>query len=107
MNATIKNLDDGSKGRTPEERAGWQRQRDTAVRVRDRITEWLDASLSDRRAPAGEAKPLAPAAEPKPAPAPAPAATGLSTPKTQAEFNALASGAKYINPSDGKTYQKK
>ena len=110
MNTTIKNLDDGSKGRTPEEKAEWQRQKDTAVRVRDRASGLLDANLSDRGAPASEAKPLAPAAAaPKPAPAPAAttSATGLSTPKTQAEFNALASGAKYINPSDGKTYQKK
>lgn len=45
------------------------------------------------------AKPTAAAATAKPA--------GLSAPKTQAEFNAIPSGADYINPADGKTYKKK
>lgn len=38
---------------------------------------------------------------------PAAAAPTLAQPKTQAEFDALPSGAKYINPKDGKTYTKK
>lgn len=35
------------------------------------------------------------------------AAPAIAQPKTQAEFDALPSGAKYINPKDGKTYTKK
>jgi hypothetical protein len=31
---------------------------------------------------------------------------GVITPKSQAEFNALPKGARYINPADGKEYIK-
>lgn len=46
----------------------------------------------------------APVATTGPAASVAPA---IAQPKTQAEFDALPSGAKYINPKDGKTYTKK
>jgi hypothetical protein len=36
----------------------------------------------------------------------APVAGGVVTPKSQAEFNALPKGARYINPADGKEYIK-
>lgn len=46
-------------------------------------------------------------ATPAPAPAKPAASTGAAAkPKTQAEFNALPSGTRYINPSDGKEYTK-
>ena len=88
MNMTIKNLDDGDKGRTPEAKEEWRRQRDTAVRVRDRASGLLDSNLSDRGAPSSEARPAAPA---KPAPyKPAAASPGLPA------------GAKQIGTSGGK-----
>jgi hypothetical protein len=62
MNATITNLNNGGRGRTPEETASWQQQYDTAVRVRDRASGLLDANLSDRGAPDSTAKPTAAAA---------------------------------------------
>lgn len=69
-NATIKNLMDGSRGRTPEEKAEWQRQYDAAVQLRDRATTLLNQNL-DGRAP-----------KPGPAPAPAPGAAPASAPTT-------------------------
>ena len=72
MNATIKNLDESSKGKTDEERAEWKRQRDTAVRVRDRASAALDASLDARGAEApGTSVALRPAS---------PASAGKATP---------------------------
>lgn len=65
MNQTIKNLQDGSKGSTPEAKSEWQRQYDTAVRVRDRASQLLDDNLGERGAP--------------PPPAPAPAARPAGT----------------------------
>jgi len=61
MNATIKNLNEGGKGKTPEAQADWQRSYETAVRVRDRAAAALDSSLTDRGAPE---KPGAPTATP-------------------------------------------
>jgi hypothetical protein len=60
MNQTIRGLTEGSKGNTPEEKAEWKKQMDTAVRVRSRAQELLDQNLSDRGAPS---------ATPAPAPA--------------------------------------
>lgn len=89
MNTTIKNLDDANKGRTPEEKAEWQRQKDTAVRVRDRASNLLDSNLSDRGAPESQAKPLAPA---KP----------VAAKPTSAASTGLPPGAKQIGTSGGK-----
>lgn len=63
MNATIKNLTEGGKGNTPEAKAEWQRQYETAVRVRDRASALLDANLGERGAPPAPA-PGAPPAKP-------------------------------------------
>lgn len=41
-----------------------------------------------------------------PAPAPTAAPGGVARPTTQAQFDALPKGARYINPSDGKEYTK-
>jgi hypothetical protein len=56
-NATIKSLDDSSKGSTPEAKAEWQRQRDDAVAVRDKAMALQKSGLDARE-------------KPKPAPAP-------------------------------------
>ncbi len=40
-------------------------------------------------------------------PTPAAASTSVAAPVTQADFDKLPSGARYINPKDGKTYTKK
>jgi hypothetical protein len=45
-------------------------------------------------------------AAPAPAPTAAPAPGGVAKPTTQAQFDALPKGARYINPSDGKEYVK-
>ena len=103
MNATVLNLTNNGKGNTPEAKAAWQIAYDNAISVRNRATSLLNESLTDRGAPESATKPLAPA----PAAAPPTIAAGLSTPKTQAEFNAIPSGTDYVNPSDGKTYRKK
>lgn len=99
-NATIKSLTEGSKGNTPEAKAEWQRQYDDAVAVRDKATALQKGSLDarDTNKPAAPAKP-----EAKPEAA---APAGVATPKTQAEFDKLPDGAKYINPKDGLTYTK-
>lgn len=47
-NATIKSLDDSSKGSTPEAKAEWQRQRDDAVAVRDKAMALQKSGLDAR-----------------------------------------------------------
>jgi len=47
-NATIKSLDDSSKGSTPEAKAEWQRQRDDAVAVRDKAMALQKSGLEAR-----------------------------------------------------------
>lgn len=75
-NATIKTLLEGSRGRTPEEKAEWQRQYDAAVQLRDRATSLLKDSL-DGRAP-----------KPSPAPAPGPASSATPAPSAAPSTNA-------------------
>lgn len=70
-NATIKSLNDGSRGKTPEEKADWQRQMGEAKWLRDKATQQLKASFDDKPAPSAE-KPKPGDEKPKPAPAPAP-----------------------------------
>jgi hypothetical protein len=48
----------------------------------------------------------APTPIPSPSPAPVAAPGGVAKPTTQAQFDALPKGARYINPSDGKEYTK-
>ena len=47
-NATIKSLNDGSKGNTPEAKADWQRQYDDAVALRDKATSMLKGTLEEK-----------------------------------------------------------
>lgn len=47
-NATIKSLNDGSKGSTPEAKAEWQRQYDDAVALRDKATGLLKGTLDEK-----------------------------------------------------------
>ncbi|MEY4951782.1 MAG: hypothetical protein RL299_206 [Pseudomonadota bacterium] len=49
----------------------------------------------------------APSGAATPSAAPTTALSGVAAPKTQAEFDALPRGAKFVNPKDGKTYTKK
>ena len=98
-NATIKSLTEGSKGNTPEAKAEWQRQYDDAVALREKAMGLLKGSLDERNTPK-------PTGTPTPTPTPTPAPAGVATPKTQAEFDKLPDGAKYINPKDGLLYTK-
>lgn len=50
-NATIKSLDESSKGSTPEAKAEWQRQRDDAVAVRDKAMALQKSGLDAREKP--------------------------------------------------------
>lgn len=61
-NATIKNLNENGKGKTPEAQADWQVQYDNAVKVRARATQLLNQSLIDRGAEPD--KPTAPGVAP-------------------------------------------
>lgn len=100
MNTTIRSLNEGSRGRTAEEKAEWQRQMDDAVKLRDLAQKELRGRL--------EGKPAE-----KPTPKPAPAAGkggdngivnpsdsgGMPRPKNEAERAALPKGARYIAPN--------
>ena len=50
-NATIKSLDESSKGSTPEAKAEWQRQRDDAVTIRDKAMTLQKNGLDARDKP--------------------------------------------------------
>lgn len=98
-NATIKSLDESSKGNTAEAKAEWQRQRDDAVAIRDKAITMQKNGLEARDKP----KP-----EPKPTAKPDAASTGsVARPLTQADLDKVPVGGKFINPKDGKTYIKK
>lgn len=57
-NATIKNLADGDRGRTPEAKAAWQRQMDDATALRDTaMTQLKSTMLGDQ--PTSTVKPAA------------------------------------------------
>jgi hypothetical protein len=58
-NATIKSLDDSSKGSTPEAKAEWQRQRDDAVAIRDKAITLQKKGLDAREKPKPEPAPKA------------------------------------------------
>ncbi|MCY1168271.1 hypothetical protein D9M73_82590 [compost metagenome] len=66
-NATIKNLNENGKGKTPKAQADWQTQMDNAMKVRARATQLLNQSLIDRGADSD--KPTAPGAGNPSAPA--------------------------------------
>lgn len=57
QNATIKSLQDGSKGKTEEERAAWQSRMDMAVQLRDEAQRLLQQSLRERSQGQGASAP--------------------------------------------------
>ena len=68
---------------------------------------FAELSEAEKRAKALERLTGSPTgAAPAPAPTAAPAPGGVARPTTQAQFDALPKGARYINPSDGKEYTK-
>ena len=77
----------------------------------DPKTAEIDAYLSRRKALGGAPNVGQPVAPAQPAPvAPGPqqgAMHGVAKPQNAAEFNRLPRGVKFINPADGKIYQKK
>lgn len=95
-NATIKNLMEGSRGKTDDEKKEWQRQYDAAVQMRDRATNLLNKLLEGLSAPAPAPAP-APTAAPARAPAPASNAN-LPAPKTPAEVAKLRPGTRFLAP---------
>ena len=58
-NATIKSLDESSKGSTPEAKAEWQRQRNDAVAIRDKAITLQKNGLETRDKPKPEPAPKA------------------------------------------------
>jgi hypothetical protein len=58
-NATIKSLDESSKGSTPEAKAEWRRQRDDAVAIRDKAITLQKKGLDAREKPKPEPAPKA------------------------------------------------
>lgn len=84
-NATLKSLEDNGPGKTEASKALWERQRADAIALRDQAIGLQKEALGARGTP--------------------PAATGTSTsggaPKkvTKAEYDALPSGAQYIDPT--------
>lgn len=72
--------------------------------VQDENGHWVQRAVPN--VPVGELKNYNDLANPKPEGAAAGAAGELPTPQTQADFDALPKGAKYIDPDDGKTYVK-
>jgi hypothetical protein len=58
-NATIKSLDESSKGNTAEAKAEWQRQRDDAVAIRDKAITMQKNGLDAREKPKPEPAPKA------------------------------------------------
>lgn len=67
-NATIKSLNEGSRGKTAEEKAEWKRQMDEAIALRDRATSLLRENIGGSKA------------SPDPASTPSPAKPGGSKP---------------------------
>lgn len=63
-NTTIKSLQEGSKGNTPEAKAEWQRQMDDAVALRDKAMTLLKGQMDEKATPKPE--PGAPKAETPP-----------------------------------------
>lgn len=56
-NQTIKSLNEGSRGKTPEEKADWQRQMNDAVKLRDNAQSRLNRLFDEDNAPAKPSKP--------------------------------------------------
>lgn len=81
-NATIKSLNEGGKGSTPEAKADWQRQYDDAVAIRDKATALQKGALDVKANP----------------PAPKPEAGGMPEPKSASEVARLKPGTRFKAP---------
>lgn len=81
-NQTIKSLSESSKGKTPEEKANWQRQMDEAVALRNDAQTMLRSNLSGRDA--------------------APDTDTKSKSKVKSEISSLPKGAVQVGTSNGK-----
>jgi hypothetical protein len=92
-NATIKTLTEGGRGRTPEEKAEWQRQYDAAVQLRDRATTLLNQGLGAR----------APAPAPAPGKDSKPGEAPTAAPKNNGPFQVGAERVVAAGPHKGKT----
>lgn len=81
-NGTIKSLNEGGKGNTPEAKASWQKSMDDAVAVRDQAQALQKGAL--------EAKVTSPA--------PKPETGGMPEPRSAADLAKLKSGTRYKAP---------
>lgn len=88
-NATITSLQNSSKGNTAESKATWERQMADAVAMRDQAIALQKEALSGRAEPS----------PPPPPPAAAAAKGGAPKKVSKAEYDALPSGAQYIDPT--------
>lgn len=98
-NATIKSLNDGSRGRTPEEKADWQQQMDNAIALRNSANKQLKESFVEKESAAPA--PATPTATTKPNASNNAAPTGL--PKGAIQVGTSNGKAVYETP-DGKRY---
>ena len=80
-NATIKSLDESSKGNTAEAKAEWQRQRDDAVAIRDKAITMQKNGLDAREKPKPDAT-----------------STTMPEPKSPADLAKIKSGTRYKAP---------
>ena len=80
-NATIKSLDESSKGNTAEAKAEWQRQRDDAVAIRDKAITMQKNGLEARDKPKSDAT-----------------STAMPEPKSPADLAKIKSGTRYKAP---------
>lgn len=98
-NATIKSLNDGSRGRTPEEKADWQQQMDNAIALRNSANKQLKESFVEKESAAPT--PATPTATTKPNASNNAAPAGL--PKGAIQVGTSNGKAVYETP-DGKRY---
>jgi hypothetical protein len=93
-NTTIKSLQEGSKGSTPEAKAEWQRQYDDAIVLRDKAMSLLKGQIDEKATPKPE--PGAPKPEPTPVVKTLPAGATLIGKSNGKNVYALPDGTRYI-----------
>lgn len=93
-NTTIKSLQEGSKGNTPETKAEWQRQMDDAVALRDKAMTLLKGQMDEKATPKPE--PGAPKAETAPVVKTLPAGATLIGKSNGKNVYQLPDGTRYI-----------
>jgi hypothetical protein len=95
-NTTIKSLQEGSKGSTPEAKAEWQRQYDDAVVLRDKAMSLLKGQIDEKAPPKPKPEPDAPKAESAPVVKTLPAGATLIGKSNGKNVYALPDGTRYI-----------